>query len=206
MRKLSTVIVFLTGAALGGAAVWHSTKDWYARLAEEEISSVKEAYAKKEKAEEAMQKYQGADENIQESPTPAVTVKVAEKGSIAEYAKRVQNGAPMDYSRTVVPAKTETPKDENSGERSYVISPEEFGEFDGYALVSLICFADGVLADNLGVVIDDVEEIVGDALGHFGEYEDDSVFARNDAKRCDYEILRDERTYDEFRQTLPPNI
>ena len=47
---------------------------------------------------------------------------------------------------------------------------------------------------------------IGDALDHFGEYEEDAVFARNDAKRCDYEILKDERTYAEFRKTLPTNI
>ena len=45
MGKLSTAIAFLTGAAVGGAAVWYITKEWYARLTEEEINSVKEAYA-----------------------------------------------------------------------------------------------------------------------------------------------------------------
>lgn len=116
----------------------------------------------------------------------------------------------MDYSRTSVPPKADTPEEptkaENTGEHPYVISPEEFDELDGYTPVSLTYFADGVLADEHGIVIDDVEEIVGDALNHFGEYEEDSVYVRNDAKRCDYEILRDEREYAEFRKTLPPNI
>lgn len=214
MRKLSTVIAFLTGAVVGGAAVWYITKDRYAQLAEDEISSVKEAYAKmeskKEKANKAMQKYQGTDENVQESQTTAVTAKVVEKGSIAEYAERVRHGEPMDYSKTVVPPKSGKPADlpmsDNSGEAPYVISPEEFDELDGYATVSLLYFADGFLTDSLGVMIDDVKEVVGDALSHFGEYEEDAVFVRNDVKRCDYEILRDERTYDEFRKTLPTNI
>lgn len=38
-------------------------------------------------------------------------------------------------------------------------------------------------------------------LNHFGEYEKDSVFVRSDPKRCDYEILRDLRSYAEFRST-----
>ena len=50
-----------------------------------------------------------------------------------------------------------------------------------------------------------MEEIVGDALEHIGEYEDDCVHVRSDAKRCDYEILEDLRTFDEFQKTLPPN-
>ena len=213
MGKLSTAIAFVAGAALGGATVWYITKEWYAQLAEEEINSVKEAYAqrerKKEKADKALKRYQGTDEEVQEGQIPAVTAKVPEKGSITEYAERIKNGAPMDYSRTSVPPKTggqeKPPETGTPGEHPYVIAPEEFDEL-GYTPISLTYFADGVLADENGVVIDDVEEIIGDALDHFGEYEDDSVYVRNDAKRCDYEILRDERKYAEFRKTLPTNI
>lgn len=216
MSKLSTAIVFFTGAAIGGATVWYITKERYAQLAEEEISSVKAAYAhresKKENAEKALRRYQGVDEEISgtDGPvTPVVTAKVAEKGSIAEYAQRIQNGAPMKYSKTVVPSKTgtsEEPDSETSNSVPYVISPDEFDDLDGYTPISLTYFADGVLADENGVIVDDVEEVVGDALSHFGEYEEDAVYVRNDAKRCDYEILTDEREYAEFRKTLPKNI
>ena len=218
MGKLNTVIAFFTGATVGGAAVWYITKERYAQLAEEEISSVKEAYAqresKREKAEKAMSQYQGAEDEdapATDGPvTPAVTAKVTEKGSISEYAQRIQNGEPPEYSKTVVPTKTgaqEKPEQsENSGDVPYVISPDEFDELDGYTAISLTYFADGVLSDENGIVIDDVEEIVGDGLNHFGEYDEDAVYVRNDAKRCDYEILKDERKYAEFRKTLPTNI
>lgn len=214
MGKLSTVIAFFAGAAVGGATVWYITKERYAQLAEEEINSVKEAYAhreqKKEKVDEVMQRYRGEGEDTDEPKTPVVTAKLAEKESISEYAKRVQNGAPMEYSKTVVPPKAETREEpvqsENSGDVPYVISPDEFDELDGYTPISLTYFADGVLADEYGVIVDNVEEIVGDGLNHFGEYEEDAVYVRNDAKRCDYEILKDERKYAEFRKTLPTNI
>lgn len=218
MGKLSTIIAFFAGAAVGGATVWYITKERYAQLAEEEINSVKEAYAhreqKKEKVDEVMRRYQGEGEeeaeDTDEPKTPVVTAKLAEKESISEYAKRVQNGAPMEYSKTVVPPKAMEPEKPahpvTSGDVPYVISPEEFDELEGYTPISLTYFADSVLADENGVIVDDVEEIIGDALEHFGEYEEDAVFARNDAKRCDYEILKDERTYAEFRKTLPTNI
>lgn len=214
MGKLSTVIAFFAGAAVGGATVWYITKERYAQLAEEEINSVKEAYAhreqKKEKVDEVMQRYRGEGEDTDEPKTPVVTAKLAEKESISEYAKRVQNGAPMEYSKTVVPPKAETREEpvqsENSGDVPYVISPDEFDELDGYTPISLTYFADGVLADEYGVIVDNMEEIVGDGLNHFGEYEEDAVYVRNDAKRCDYEILKDERKYAEFRKTLPTNI
>ena len=218
MGKLNTVIAFFTGATVGGAAVWYITKERYAQLAEEEINSVKEAYShrgeKKEKADAALRRYQGAEDEdapATDGPvTPAVTAKVTEKGSISEYAQRIQNGEPLEYSKTVVPTKAgtqeEPEKSENSGDVPYVISPDEFDELDGYTAISLTYFADGVLSDENGIVIDDVEEIVGDGLNHFGEYDEDAVYVRNDAKRCDYEILKDERKYAEFRKTLPTNI
>ena len=45
-------------------------------------------------------------------------------------------------------------------------------------------------------VIRNVDKVVGKgSLNTFGEYEDDSVFVRDDDKKIDYEILRDTRTY-----------
>ena len=78
----------------------------------------------------------------------------------------------------------------------YVISPEEFDENEDYNTVSLTYYADGVLTDERDNVIVDVDSIVGeDSLNHFGEYEDDSVFVRNDELQTDYEILLDTRNY-----------
>ena len=70
--------------------------------------------------------------------------------------------------------------------------------------ISLTYYADGVLADENDEVIEDVEDAVGiDSLNRFGEYEDDSVFVRNDARKCDYEILLDQRTYSEVVEDMP---
>ena len=58
--------------------------------------------------------------------------------------------------------------------------------------------------DDGGDKIEDVDDVVGmESLTHFGEYEDDSVFVRNDRLRCDYEILMDERTYSEAQKERP---
>ena len=210
MRKFGAIFTFLAGIAVGGAAVWYYTKDKYAQLAEEEINSVKEAYARREKQQESKPETD-ISPNADSGQTHVVVDKVQDKGDIKEFARRVQGEKGYtNYSKTVVPPKEkpqeEPAQSENSGETPYVISPDEFDELEGYTPISLTYFADGVLSDEHGVIIDDAEEIVGDALNHFGEYEEDSVFVRNDAKRCDYEILRDEHTYEEFRKTLPPNI
>lgn len=121
--------------------------------------------------------------------------------SITEYTQRLQEAGYKDYSRTIDEKPSGTP-----GEVPYVISPDEFGELEDYTKVSLTYFADGVLADECGEIVDDVEEIIGDGLDHFGEYEDDSVFVRSDAKRCDYEILKDLRDFSDFKKkNFPPN-
>lgn len=214
MSKLSATITLLVGIAIGGAAAWYVARERYAQLAEEEINSIKETYARMErkKMKDLGKEFaDGIKEGLEEGEkTPAVTTKVQNKGSIAEYAERIKNGAPMDYAKTVVPQKQEVPIEsaqyDSASEQIYVISPEEFGELDTYTKISLTCFDDYVLADEHGVIIENVEEIVGDALNHIGEYEDDSVFVRNNVLHCDYEILCDEREYAVFRATLPSNI
>lgn len=193
--KMSAMLGFLTGIILGGAAAWYYSREKYAFIAEQEIASVKEAYAKHDQQEKPTEPT---------APTVLSPGKVEDKPSLVEYAKRLQGEGYREYSTTVADKPVEEAPKMIPGEIPYVISPDEFGELEGYTQVSLTYFADGVLSDEYGAVVDDVEEIVGDALHHFGEYEDDSVFARNDAKRCDYEILMDLRTFEEFQKTLPP--
>lgn len=83
-------------------------------------------------------------------------------------------------------------------DRPYVISPDDFGEYDDYETISLNLYADGILADDNDEIIstDEMDEIIGrEAFDHFGEYEEDSVFIRNDAHKCDYEILKSLEDY-----------
>ena len=88
--------------------------------------------------------------------------------------------------------------------KPYVISPEEFGEFEDYERISLSYYADQVLADEDDEKVDDVDNVVGlESLTHFGEFEDDSVFVRNDRLKCDYEILLDQRTYSDVMKQRP---
>ena len=49
-----------------------------------------------------------------------------------------------------------------------------------------------------------MDNVVGlESLAHFGEYEDDSVFVRNDRLKCDYEILLDQRTCSDVIKQRP---
>lgn len=187
MSKVTGLIIFVLGAATGSAVTWQFAKKKYERIAEEEINSVKEVFSKREQ--------DMADVEITVEPKPSVEAslkKFEEKPDISTYAWILKNEA-------YVPEGTEMAEN-----KPYVISPEEFGEFEDYDTISLTYYADQVLVDDGGDKIEDVDDVVGmESLTRFGEYEDDSVFVRNDRLRCDYEILMDERTYSEARKERP---
>ena len=89
-------------------------------------------------------------------------------------------------------------------EHPYVISPEEFGEYDDYEKITFTYYSDGVLADDCDQMIRDYDDIVGnDFYEHFGEYEQDSVYVRNDARKTDYEILLSLSSYKELLGDKP---
>jgi len=168
---LSSVLIFAAGAATGAVASWYLLKTKYEQIAQEEIDSVKEAFAKRA---------------------------AIEKPPLEEYAAKLNE---CGYNLTGETEDNSEEKEETESmedDMAYVISAEEFGEYDEYESITLSYYADGVLTDEADEIIDDVEDIIGsDALTHFGEDPDDpdSVYVRNDRLKADYEILLDTRNY-----------
>ena len=82
--------------------------------------------------------------------------------------------------------------EQGSKEGPYVIPGEWFGEYEDYEQICLSYYENGVLVDD-DEILDNIEidDTVGlDFAEHFGEYENDAVYIRNDEKHCDYEILK----------------
>lgn len=177
-KTLSNLFIFTAGAAIGSAVTWKLVKDKYAQIAQEEIEAVREVYMKHDD--------DSAEPVVDDEPAVVITESVPkfteqERVNYANIANNytTEKGVPEPVSRP------------------YVISPDEFDE-NGYQTVSLTYYADGVVEDDFYDVLDDdkIEEKIGrDSLNHFGEYEEDSVFVRNDELETDYEILRDSRNY-----------
>lgn len=185
MSKFSNVIIFAVGAAVGSAVTWKLLKTKYEQIAQEEIDSVKEAFSKRFTPEDS--------NGPQESGESQMTLN--------EYSEKLKE---MKYANDLAMAEKEKKGviiDMNKSE-PYVISPEEFGELDDYDAISLNYYADGVLTDDWDNVIEDVDDMVGlDSLNHFGEYEDDSVFVRNERDKADYEILLDTRNFADIKKS-----
>lgn len=182
--KVAFIIGSVVGVGIGVAGTYSYFKDKYEKLAEEDFNSRR--VFDEDKKEESV-------EPIVEKTADSRTV---DKPSIAECAAILQREGYVNYSDM----QNKKQKQEIAVDRPYVIQPSDFGEFDDYEKISLTYTADGVLLDDMNEIVDDIEETVGeDSLEHFGEYEDDSVYVRNDAKKCDYEILLDQRNYIERR-------
>ena len=140
------------------------------------------------------------DETVKRNVAEGIKDSDRTKPDLKEYAEQLKKNGYTRYSD--LSADDGGVSDKQT--KPYVIPPEQFGDNEEHEQISLTYYADGVLADENDEVIEDVEDAVGiDSLNHFGEYEDDSVFVRNDARKCDYEILLDQRTYSEVVEDMP---
>jgi phage terminase Nu1 subunit (DNA packaging protein) len=198
-------MMFIFGAAVGSVVTWQYTKKKYEQITQEEIDSVKETFSKL--------KVKSKDNESEENNNARTIVERAkDKPSIVEYAAKLRKQGYTNYSNTDSLSEdsnvSKEEVDENMiNDKPYVISPDEFGEFDDYEKISLTYYADQVLADEDDELVEDIEETVGfESLNAFGEYEDDSVFVRNDRLKCDYEILLDQRKYSDVIKRRPHEV
>ena len=194
---LSNFIIFATGAVIGSVVTWKIIKTKYEQIAQEEINSVKEVFSKRE--DELKWNHSGEPigkvENVEKTEDGIKFSATVNKPDLQEYAAKIKKEGYFNYSNPSEP-KDEEKKEESNMNKPYVIPPEEFGEADGYNTISLTYYIDGYLADDDYDVVEDVDDIIGlESLNHFGDYEDDSVFVRNDRLMTDYEILLDQRNY-----------
>lgn len=183
-NRLALSLAFFAGVAVGVFGSWRVLENKYKRIADEEIESVKETFAKQFKEQEEKEFVE---------PVSGVH-KLNSMVDLLGYGNNEENN------------KKEDEKDMAENADVYVIPPESFGEI-GYETESLTYYADKVLVDEIGNVIKDIDNTVGiNSLETFGEYEDDSVFVRNDILKKDYEILLDYRTYTDAERSKRPHL
>ncbi len=171
MNKITVIMIFVMGVVTGSLVAYTYAKKKYEQIANEEIQSVKEAFKQRTRKDPPKKEKK-------EAPKESETLK-------QKYGKQMENLGYADYY--IPPEKDEKP---------YVISPEEFGEMDSYDTISLTYYDNDILTDDHNEVLENRDELVGkDFMKHFGEYEDDCVFIRNDEMKADYEILMEHRRY-----------
>lgn len=197
MNKMPLVAVaaFIFGGAAGSAATYFIVKNRFEKKSDDEINSVKEHLKKHY-------------ENKKEITTRNGHSKKAKKEASDQKEVDVPKDVPgyMDYSKLAKPYNkaddgTAPKKDQGSSKKiisaPYVISPSEYSNSE-YDCVTLIYYADKVLADDDYNVISNPKDIVGpDALSSFGQYDPDVVYVRDDIAQKDYEIILSNDKYSE---------
>lgn len=171
------VFMFTIGAAIGSVVTWKLIDKKYKNIADEEIASVKEVFSRRTENTKIEDDVETDDEE--------------DEIDVGEFIKYNEIASNYSNNNTKIDKKEEGEKMSTP----YVISPDEFDE-KGYTTQSLTYYADKVLTDEMDNVVEDIDGLVGaESLNHFGEYEDDSVFVRNDDLATDFEILLDVRNY-----------
>lgn len=186
--NFKTLLTFVLGAVAGSACTWY----FLSKKHEQEVDEINDqwsAYCDGLDEIKEMENEQDKEEP-EEVPTRVAEERHYEPTSIQEAAANLPQPDTSDYYE----------EGDEGMDEPVVITPEEFSdlEYEGYATETLTLYADGVLTDFLDNVIENVDDVVGEeSLERFGEYEQDTVFVRNDHLMTGYEIQRDNRTYAE---------
>lgn len=201
-NKILNILMFTVGAAIGSAVTWKIVKTKYKEIAQEEIDSVKEEYLRltqkmRQRLNESATYVESSDD---EQESTECEQEMVDYYNITAYYRsgdeqsNDENGKKGDVGDDGVPYIN----------GPYVISPEEFSSSPpGYNAQPLSYYSDGTLADDWGEKLD-IEETIGeDSLDHFGEYDDDIVYVRNERTEIDYEVTKDPRTYEEATREIP---
>ena len=192
---MKNLLCFVVGAAIGSVVTWKLIEKKYKDLADEEIESVKETFKNrkpritKDEVKETVEKVI----NKWKEPKETINNIVSVEGYSTENEEETKEDDESNYTVDVDPGvEVIIP---------YVITPEQFGEFNEYGTKTLTYYADNVLTDEIDnpITSDEMETMIGpDALDHFGEYEDDSVYIRDEMNGMDYEILKSEKMFSEI--------
>ena len=176
MNRLNNLFIFAIGAAVGSIVTLKIVEKKYEQLANEEIESVKETYSRiyGEGSSEESEEEADEDREVEPSDVENLADIITTNGYGEEEGNKYMDNTPE------------------------VIPPDEYGDIEEYECDTLYYYPDGVLTDTYDNIIEDVEGMVGEeSLHHFGEWEDDSVFVRNDDRQTYYEILLQADNYND---------
>lgn len=180
VNKLGYLGSFVVGGGIGALVAWVFTKKKYEKLADEEIRSAREEFAK--------------DTHIVIVKNEEEAKKINSKDEVEEYKKVIKENHYTSYKQALDGVKQSVKEQEVI--LPYPIEPDEHGE-SGFAKETLIWYeGDSTLADESGKIIDGPDEVVG--LNNLDDFKtSDVIYIRNETEEVDYEIIRDPSTYNE---------
>lgn len=200
-QNASMAAAFVLGAAAGAVATWYTVKDYYKRLADEEVESVKAVFTVRKQDTE--KENESSDIHLEEDPQPTRAATI-----VNQYHALVMPYNPGDYGPEKENGVDELEEKANDiriipmgkfedSEKPYLIEGNDISADENYPAIELTLYEDGVLTDDQDEPIEDIEGTIGDLLKHFGEDGNMCMYVRNDKRQCDYEIVYNPQTYAE---------
>lgn len=207
---MKNLIIFLAGAAAGTGVTYYCLRKYYNDQMESTIQEIKLDYDERLKSQTNASQHE-TEEQSDESEgyvKPENYSKTSRKNHKTEdnqfdynalskdgLADENQDEEPEEMISHIT-VKTEPPK----GRKRYCISPDEFIELDGREKITLTYFeGDQVFMDeNEQVDLNGLKNVGKSNLDHVGDYEDGTLYVRNDDNGTDYEIIFDDRSYADF--------
>ena len=199
-----TVIGFLVGLVIGSVLTYHGLKNKVEAEIDEEVNKVKEFY--KDQLEKQQAEYFEKEEYLKSKAAVA-----EDKGSVVSKIINLKNVEKFEEKQNDETDDEDGSEETTTGafeifedniiahDKPFVIEEDRVGEYISYDLISLIYFSDGVLTDDWEVPVENPDETVGKEYVEYFETGEDVVYVRNDKLKCDFEITRDLRTYEEVK-------
>lgn len=176
--NIKIILSFFIGGAVGATIATKIASDRYEKIMQEETTAMREYVSSLD-----------SDEMVMPDGAKELAAKNKNKPTITNYNQMMKNTGYASSDENTTP---EEPVPEYYPD-VYVIDVNSFAEIDGYSLVELTYYDDGVLVDEDDAIIP-LERIGGEeSLSHFSE--DGSLYVRNNPLMVDYEIDKVDEVY-----------
>ena len=204
---MNKFILFTLGVATGSIGTYFAVKKAIEARTDKEIESVVETFKERfdkmeavltDEQKEKLGIYSPSKEILKDEPIEKNHPRLTEEKNktqnyYEEEMKKLGYSTGVDLSEK---------SDNNAeciaqiGSAPYVITEDEFGEF-GNDEETLIFYADGVLATEDDDPIDDIEELIGNCLNEFGEY-DERLYVRSEEREVECIRGRSEKLWSDI--------
>lgn len=206
-KGLKQALIFISGGCLGAAAGVYATSKYFFAKADKEINEMKEYYETKLNRIKKMQDDANLVMDEKDKPIEKVEEEEIEKSEFEEYEGMIDK---LQYNKISQKAKKKK-KEEVEVEETVInvnepkiISYNEYSDDVKYDKVVVSYFEeDGVLMLQDESLFEDGLNILGSMnLEQFGMFPDDpepdTIYIRNELLGTDYEVVREEGSYEQF--------
>lgn len=185
---LGYILAFVVGGTIGAVTTYICLKDKLEAEKDEEIQAVRDYYSTTAEEDKKLQNDISEYEEIIES---------------LDYSTFGRRHAEPDSSpeESIVAIKEDDILKREITEEFEILTEDRFGDLEGYGSETLTYYAiDDVLTHENDEQIPNSDELIGDALHHFGENSNDPevVYIRNHRIEMDFEIIFEDRSYHEY--------